>query len=105
MLKNNRGWLILTTPVFLYIRAFSIQIFHTIYEYDKQIQQVIKKQNELKQLAKDMSTKNAAVRRELKDNHCHEELIKEMQVLKEKLIKEYNGYEHKELSDPFQIFD
>lgn len=74
-------------------------------EYDKQIQQVIKKQNELKQLAKDMSTKNAAVRRELKDNHCHEELIKEMQVLKEKLIKEYNGYEHKELSDPFQIFD
>lgn len=74
-------------------------------EYDKQIQQVIKKQNELKQLAKDMSTKNAAVRKELKDNHCHEELIKEMQVLKEKLIKEYNGYEHKELSDPFQIFD
>ncbi|MBR5202151.1 MAG: hypothetical protein IKW45_02700 [Clostridia bacterium] len=74
-------------------------------EYDNQIQQVIKKQNELKQLAKDMSTKNAAVRKELKDNHCHEELIKEMQVLKEKLIKEYNGYEHKEISDPFQIFD
>ena len=73
--------------------------------YDKQIKLVIKKQNELKQLAKEMSTKNAAVRKELKDNHCHEELIKEMQVLKEKLIKEYNGYEHKELSDPFQIFD
>ena len=52
-----------------------------------------------------MSTKNAAVRKELKDNHCHEELIKEMQVLKEKLIKEYNGYERKEISDPFQIFD
>lgn len=73
--------------------------------YDKQIKLVIKKQNELKQLAKDMSTKNAAVRKELKDNHCHEELIKEMQVLRDKLIQEYDDYERKQLNDIFQIFD
>ncbi len=73
--------------------------------YDKQIKLVIKKQNELKQLAKDMSTKNAAVRKTLKDNTCHEELIKEMQVLKDKLIQEYDDYERKELNDIFQIFD
>ena len=74
-------------------------------EYDKQIQQVIKKQNELKQLAKDMSTKNAAVRKTLKDYNCREELIKEMQVLKDKLIQEYDDYERKQLDDIFHVFD
>ena len=73
--------------------------------YDKQIKLVIKKQNELKQLAKEMSTKNAAVRKTLKDYNCHEELIKEMQVLKDKLIKEYDDYERKQLNDIYQVFD
>ena len=73
--------------------------------YDKQIKLVIKKQNELKQLAKEMSTKNAAVRKTLKDNTCHEELIKEMQVLKDKLIQEYDDYERKQLNDIFHVFD
>lgn len=73
--------------------------------YDKQIKLVIKKQNELKQLAKEMSTKNAAVRKTLKDNTCHEELIKEIQVLKDKLIQEYDDYERKQLDDIFHVFD
>ena len=73
--------------------------------YDKQIKLVIKKQNELKQLAKEMSTKNAAVRKTLKDNTCHEELIKEMQVLKDKLTQEYDDYERKQLNDIFHVFD
>ena len=73
--------------------------------YDKQIKLVIKKQNELKQLAKEMSTKNAAVRKTLKDYNCHEELIKEMQVLKDKLTQEYDDYERKQLNDIYQVFD
>lgn len=73
--------------------------------YDKQIKLIIKKQNELKQLAKDMSTKNAAVRKTLKDNTCHEELIKEMQILKDKLIQEYDDYERKQLNDIYHVFD
>lgn len=73
--------------------------------YDKQIKLVIKKQNELKQLAKEMSTKNAAVRKTLKDCNCHEELIREMQVLKDKLIQEYDDYERKQLDDIYQVFD
>ena len=56
-------------------------------------------------IAKDMSTKNAAVRKTLKDYNCHEELIKEMQVLKDKLIQEYDDYERKQLNDIYQVFD
>ena len=52
-----------------------------------------------------MSTKNAAVRKTLKDNTCHEKLIKEMQVLKDKLIQEYDDYERKQLDDIYQVFD
>lgn len=74
-------------------------------EYDKQIQQVIKKRNELKQLAKDMSTKNAAVRNALKSNTCDEQLIAEMKMLRDKLTQEYDDYTNIKIKDAYEIFD
>ena len=75
-------------------------------DYEKEIKSIIEQQSRLSKIAKEMSTNNHKTLKELKNHICETELIKELELIRDKLIKEYdNTYKNKNMRDVNQVFE
>ena len=75
-------------------------------DYEKEIKSIIEQQSRLSKIAKEMSTNNHKTLKELKNHTCETELIKELEMIRDKLIREYdNTYKNKNMRDINQVFE
>lgn len=75
-------------------------------DYEKEIKSIIEQQSRLSKIAKEMSTNNHKTLKELKNHTCETELIKELELIRDKLIKEYdNTYKNKNMRDVNRVFE
>ena len=75
-------------------------------DYEKEIKRIIEQQSRLSKIAKEMSTNNHKTLKELKNHTCETELIKELELLRDKLIREYdNTYKNKNMRDVNRVFE
>ena len=75
-------------------------------DYEREIKSIIEQQSRLSKIAKEMSTNNHKTLKELKNHTCETELIKELEMIRDKLIREYdNTYKNKNMRDVNKIFE
>ena len=75
-------------------------------DYEKEIKRIIEQQSKLSKIAKEMSTNNHKTLNELKNHTCETEFIKELEMIRDKLIKEYdNTYKNKNMRDVNRVFE
>ena len=75
-------------------------------DYEREIKSIIEQQSRLSKIAKEMSTNNHKTLKELKNHTCETELIEELEMIRDKLIREYdNTYKNKNMRDVNRVFE